>query len=126
MRYSGASAGASEAQIFGDPDFCTLSIEAGDQLGLPSPGHTSLTAKPNSIFTVDSFFDITYRIDFQGCPGSALEGFGGSTIGTVRMEMGNPVVAAPVPGITGARLWLLGVLVFASGVWAIRRFEMAS
>jgi len=70
-----------QGQLFGDPDFCTLVIEAGSDFGLPSPGHTTLTrvGPPGGDFTVDSFFDIVYRIDFQGCPGSILEGMGGIT-----------------------------------------------
>lgn len=81
-----------EGEIFGDPDFCTLRIEAGTNQGLPSPGHTTLTrlGPPGSDFQVDSFFDIAYRIEFQGCPGSILEGFGGTTTTTIRMQTGDP------------------------------------
>lgn len=32
----------------------------------------------------DSFFDITYRIDFVGAPGGALAGMSGSTTATDR------------------------------------------
>ncbi|MCP3905105.1 MAG: hypothetical protein GY715_15885 [Planctomycetes bacterium] len=82
-----------QGQLFGDPDFCQLQIVAGDNHGLPSPGHTTLTrlGPPGSNFNVDSFFDIAYRIDFQGCPGSILEGLGGNTQGTVHMQAGGPV-----------------------------------
>ena len=67
--------------LLGDPDFCTLEVTAGDDFGLPSPGATTLTrlGDPGTDFQVDSFFDITYRIEFQGCPGSILEGMGGTT-----------------------------------------------
>ncbi|MBW2697652.1 MAG: hypothetical protein JRE70_14330 [Deltaproteobacteria bacterium] len=111
-------------EIFGDPDFCTFRIRAGDQLGLPSPGDTLLVDKGNGSFAVDSFFDITYEIDYQGCPGSMLEGFGGTASGTVMMETGNPVPMV-APGITGSWLWLLGVLLVVSSVWMVHRFEMA-
>jgi hypothetical protein len=37
---------------------------------------------------VDSFFDITYRIDFVGAPGGQLAGMSGSTTGTIRMRAG--------------------------------------
>ena len=69
--------------VFGDPDFCTLEVTAGSDFGLPSPGATTLTrlGDPGTDFQVDSFFDITYRIEFQGCPGSILEGLGGTTEG---------------------------------------------
>jgi len=70
----------------GDPDFASLQIVEGTGFGLPSPGHTTLTDRGDGTFQVDSFFDITYQIDFQGTPGGALEGLAGSTIGTVRIE----------------------------------------
>ncbi len=58
----------------GDPDFDLLRVTAGNGFGLPSPGHTTLTRLPGGDFVVDSFFDITYRIDFQGAPGGPLSG----------------------------------------------------
>ncbi len=78
--------------IFGDPDFDFLNIVAGGDMGLHSPGHTTLTqlGPPGGDWAVDSFFDVTYQIDFQGAPGSILEGLSGSTIGTVRMQSGDP------------------------------------
>lgn len=76
-------------QITGDPDFDLLRITAGNDFGLPSPGHTTLTRVPGGNWAVDSFFDITYRIDFVGAPGGPLAGMSGSTTGTIRMETGN-------------------------------------
>jgi len=77
-----------QGQLFGDPDFCTFNIIAGSDFGLPSPGQTILTELPTGDFAVDSFFDITYQIEFEGCPGSALEGMAGTTTATIRMETG--------------------------------------
>jgi hypothetical protein len=70
-----------DGDLFGDPDFDSISIRAGYGNGLPSPGHTTLTrlGPPGSDFQVDSFFDIEYRIEFQGAPGSVLQGYGGIT-----------------------------------------------
>lgn len=70
----------------GDPDFDLLRITAGTDFGLPSPGHTTLTQLPDGNWAVDSFFDITYRIDFVGAPGGPLAGQSGSTTGTIRLE----------------------------------------
>jgi hypothetical protein len=77
-----------QGELFGDPDFCTFRVEGGTDNGLPSPGHTTLTRLPGGDFNVDSFFDITYTIDFQGCPGSSIEGLSGTTQGTLRMQTG--------------------------------------
>ena len=63
-----------QGQITGDPDFDLLRITGGTGFGMPSPGHTTLTqlpAVPTPDWAVDSFFDITYRIDFVGAPGGS-------------------------------------------------------
>ena len=79
----------------GDPDFDLLRVTAGTGFGLPSPGHTTLTALGGGNYNVDSFFDITYRIDFVGHAGGPFGGMSGSTTGTIRMSIGEPV---PEPG----------------------------
>lgn len=76
------------SQIVGDPDFDLLRFTIGTDFGLPSPGHTFLTQLPGGNWAVDSFFDITYRIDFVGAPGGPLAGRSGSTTWTVRMSTG--------------------------------------
>ncbi len=76
----------------GDPDFDLLRITAGTALGLPSPGHTTLTQLPGGNWAVDSFFDIEYRIDFVGRAGRRFGGMSGSTTGTIRMSAGHGCV----------------------------------
>jgi len=83
----------------GDPDFDLLRITAGGGFGMPSPGHTTLTLLSNGNWNVDSFFDITYRIDFIGHPGGPLGGMSGSTTGTIRMGTGQSVPPPPPPCI---------------------------
>lgn len=70
----------------GDPDFDLLRVTAGTAFGMPSPGHTTLTQQPGGNWAVDSFFDITYRIDFVGHTGGPLGGRSGSTTGTFRVQ----------------------------------------
>lgn len=92
---------ALQGGLFGDPDFDNLTITGGAAFGLPSPGHTTLTrlGPPGSSFSVDSFFDIEYRIDFVGAPGSVLTGMSGSTLGTVRMQSGDSAATSVDAGV---------------------------
>jgi hypothetical protein len=89
-----------EGELFGDPDFCTFRIRGGSDFGLPSPGQTELTDLSGGIFNVDSFFDVTYQIEFAGCPGSILEGYVGTTTATIRIQTGGPVPPTPTPTAT--------------------------
>lgn len=74
-----------QGEIFGDPDFDYLALRIGSANGLPqSMGDTTLTQLPSGDFAVDSFFDITYQIEFQGAIGGPLEGLAGTTTGPVR------------------------------------------
>jgi hypothetical protein len=86
----------------GDPDFDLLRVTAGTGFGMPSPGHTTLTRAPSGQWYVDSFFDITYRIDFVGHPGGPLGGMSGSTTATIRMQQGEPsTVCVPLDNGAG-------------------------
>src|SRR6185436_3755703 len=83
----------------GDPDFDLLRITAGNDFGMPSPGHTTLRHQGGNQWAVDSFFDITYRIDFVGHAGGHIGGMSGSTTATIRMQVGAGVgcVNTPIP-----------------------------
>jgi len=112
-----------EGEIFGDPDFCTFSFRAGLGWGLPGPGHTTLTrlGPPGSDFEVESFFDITYEIDFQGCPGSMLDGLAGSTFGTIRIRAGDPPpIVSPVPAFAPLGIAVLLAVFSATACWRLR------
>lgn len=89
----------------GDPDFNLLRVVGGTDFGLPSPGHTKLLQN-GANWEVDSFFDLTYRIDFVGSPAGLLAGMSGSTTGTVRFSLGDPIVPEP----TSAALAFAGIL----------------
>lgn len=67
-----------------DADFNTIQVTAGTSHGMPSPGSAKLMLiKPGEGYCVDSFFDITYQIDFVGNTGGYLEGLSGTTQDTV-------------------------------------------
>jgi hypothetical protein len=92
----------------GDPDFDLLRITAGTDFGMPSPGQsTLLQSGPN--WNVDSFFDVTYRIDFVGHPGGPFGGMSGSTTATVR------IVIEPEPASLGIVSPVLAALLTARG-----------
>ncbi len=75
----------------GDPDFGYLGVHAGINSGIPvSFGGTTLIPLPGGDFFVDSFFDITYQIEFTGEPGGGIEGLSGVTQGPVRVEQADP------------------------------------
>lgn len=120
--------------LIADPDFDIIEIRIGTNLGLPSPGHTTLT-QYGPDWEVDSYFDVEYVINFVGAPGSILEGFSGATQGTTRIAtnvnspgaacspadmttqgagIGDPLYGVPDGLITGAdiqyyvNLWLAG------------------
>jgi hypothetical protein len=76
-----------QGQVINDPDFALLRITAGTDFGLPSPGHTTLTQSGGN-WNVDSFFDMTYRIDYIGAVSGPLNGRSGSTTGTARIRTG--------------------------------------
>ncbi|UCD16672.1 MAG: hypothetical protein JSV44_09445, partial [Candidatus Zixiibacteriota bacterium] len=75
-------------ELFGDPDFCTFRVTGGTDNGLPGPGQTDLMQLPDGDYAAESFFDITYQIEFEGCPASVLEGYSGVTTGTIRIMTG--------------------------------------
>jgi len=87
-----------QGELFGDPDFCTLRITAGNDNGLPSPGGFTLTELGGGLYNIDSFFDITYQIEFEGCPASVLEDYMGTTMATIRLEQGSGEVVLPPTG----------------------------
>jgi len=103
-------------QIFGDPDFDILRFTAGTANGLPSPGHTTLSDLGAGQWNVDSFFDITYTIDFQGAPGGQLEGLSGTTTSSLRIRTGETIpTAPPVPAMSPFAAGALIVILLLTG-----------
>jgi hypothetical protein len=112
-------------QLYGDPDFCEFIITAGTDSGLSSPGHIVLTDLGNGYYEVDSFFDITYQIDFTGCPASQIEDYSGTTIDTIRWIQGDGSMPQPIPTLNDWGLLILGLLLMAAGTVAVIRRRKA-
>ena len=83
-----------QGSISGDSVFDFLEITGGSANGFPSPGSTTLTRRADGKFTVDSSFEVGYRIKFIGAPGGPLAGRSGATTGTVNMK----AVSQSAPG----------------------------
>ncbi len=71
-----------------DPDFASLSLTAGTGNGFPSPGTTTLTQVGDD-WVADSQFSINYELAFVGAAGGPLDGFAGTTTGTIQMDAQN-------------------------------------
>jgi len=110
-----------QGELFGDPDFCTFRVTGGTDFGLPSSGHTTLEQLPSGDFNVDSFFDITYQIEFEGCPGSVLDSYSGTTMATVRWQQGVGGAIEPIPTLSEWGIILLALLLLATGTIAVIR-----
>ena len=68
----------------GDPDFGGFELRlGGNEFGLPSPGQTTLTRLGDGTFNVDSFFDITYEIQFPDLQEQFLTATSHQLAGTV-------------------------------------------
>ncbi|MCP4783725.1 MAG: hypothetical protein GY878_09240 [Fuerstiella sp.] len=86
----------------GDPDFDLLHIRAGIGLG-PSTGETTLRRLPGTDnFQVDSFFDITYEIEFLGSGTGAFGILGGTSTPQQQrvIPAGNALLDLPLDGVT--------------------------
>jgi hypothetical protein len=109
-----------QGQISGDPDFDLLRVTAGQVANPPlppGPGHTTLTRQPNGNWAVDSFFDITYRIEYQGAAGGHIPGITGSTTGTIRMSTG----LNALPTMSEWGLAISFMLILTAGAWLLAR-----
>jgi hypothetical protein len=109
-------------QLFGDPDFDVFELRAGIAFGLPSPGERTLTELPANEWNVDSFFDVTYEIEFQGAPGSVLQGLAGTTTSILRIRAGEPTgPSSAIPALPPAAATAVASLLLAATPAATRR-----
>jgi hypothetical protein len=79
-----------QGSITGDPDFALLEIVGGTDNGFASPGQTKLTNLGNGTFSVESDFQVGYRMRFVGSATGRLKGLSGTTVGSVNMGTGQP------------------------------------
>jgi len=83
------------ADLAADPDFASLDVTWGQDQGLPpSPGIVTLLGDDDGKFVVESFFDIAYKIDFVGAPGSPLDGLSGTTEGFSKLDATSALIFA--------------------------------
>ena len=106
-------------------NFCVLSIAGGtDNTGVPNLGQVDLTPLSGSRFQVDSFFDVSYRITYVGCPGSILDGLSGvSDLDTVRVEAVG--IGPPIPALSEWGLIVLGTFMLCAMGWTMWRRQAA-
>jgi len=67
-----------QGQLLGDVDFDLFRVTAGNGFGMPSPGQTTLTTSSGA-WLVDSYLDITYRVDLIGRSPGTFGGYSGSS-----------------------------------------------
>jgi len=75
-------------QILGDSDFSLFRFTAGSSFGMPSPGHTVFTRQGN-LWSADSYFDLTYQIEFNGAAGGPFAGIHSVTTSANRFQAGS-------------------------------------
>jgi hypothetical protein len=75
-------------EIAGDPDFSLLRVSGGTGFGMPSLGHTTIEKQPDGDWKLDSSYDLTYRIEWTGAPGSTLDGQSGATQAVIGLQSG--------------------------------------
>ena len=107
----------------GSANFCFLAISAGSQLAGPRLGQVDLTPLPGGKFQVDSFFDVSYRITYSGCPGSILDGLSGvSDLDTVHVEAFGTTL---IPAVSQWGLIVFGTLMLTAMAWTLWRRQSA-
>jgi hypothetical protein len=105
------------AELTGDPDFDLLRITAGHDLGMPSPGQTTLEV-PYDVATeyrVDGFFDVYHAIEIVGAAGGPFAGWNSVS------EVGSTWELAGSGGLPEPPLAALAGAALAGGALARRR-----
>lgn len=87
-------------------DFQSLTISAGNANGIArTNGTVTLNRLPSGAFLVDSFFDITYQVDYTGAAGSHLDG-------VIDTDVASETIRIPAadtePGVPGVQFQLTG------------------
>ena len=91
-------------QILGDSDFSLFRFTAGSSFGMPSPGHTVFT-REGSLWSADSYFDLTYQIEFNGAAGGPFAGIHSVTTSANRFQAGSlHQVSVEEPGSVDFRI----------------------
>jgi hypothetical protein len=76
-------------QLFGDPDFDTLTFRMGYTFGLANSGSVKYYNLYDESWYIQLFLPFQYEIDFVGAPGSVLEGLSGTTSSNAILVIGD-------------------------------------
>lgn len=74
--------------------FSHFTLKAGREHGFPSPGQTTLIQNPDGTVSVYSWFNVGFRIEWEGAAGGPLAGKSGVEEGSI------PMIAGPAGGGT--------------------------
>jgi hypothetical protein len=101
-------------ELTGDPDFDLLRVTGGTDLGMPSPGETTLEIPYDIIteYAVDGYFWFEHQIEIVGAAGGPFAGWGGTTWTMSQLELvgGAPIPEPALAGLVGVAALALPAL----------------
>ena len=117
---SGSVAGETDCNLFD-----SLQVRAGQGQGLPASRGGTVLKESGGLVAVNSFFDVTYEIEFVGKAGSPIAGRSGTTRGKV--VMGTVGSSGPgVPTLSGWGMAFLALLIVLAAVMMLSRGRVRS
>lgn len=101
-------------ELTGDPDFDLLRVTGGTDLGMPSPGETTLEIPYDIVneYAVDGYFWLEHQIEIVGAAGGPFAGWGGSSWVVTQVELvgGGPIPEPALVGLVGVAALALPAL----------------
>jgi hypothetical protein len=121
LNLSGSVTNETDCDLFQD-----LQVRAGQGQGLPASRGRTVLRESGGNWAVDSFFDITYEIEFVGKAGSPIAGMSGTTRGQVVMGTVGSSGSAQIPTLSGWGMALLALLIVLAAVMMLYRGKARS